>query len=428
VNHVPTIDYGCHPAFAGLVGTDGDMDSTFEVEIERFDSAYADLLASPLDAKEKCRLFDTQLSPLLQEFAARIGQTKGVRQQLLSHLEAAVKIARASLRDDLLLEASMPALRNSDISNLEPLQASLLSQFRQDGFCKFPPDRGLAESITRNFWLERAFLRKRAAARPGRHAAISLHLFSPGAIALRKVLEAQGLFEIASAYMGKAMELLYFSLEFAHPNQDWYKNCYDDVGLPTSKTAYMHFDADSNVLKAMCYLVDVGPENGPFGYVRGSHLWARSHVASAVQKGFDSASADIFPLESDRLDYKSGYYRPRFKLRDFRQDVFALPASLRGSTHFGDDILDSAALSEDLLRQEEVFQEPAGTVILFDGSHGIHRGSLVRKGERWVVQVGLRVKSEERASPKRWPIVRKLSYLKYRMRLASWIATGRCSE
>jgi hypothetical protein len=66
-----------------------------------------------------------------------------------------------------------------------------------------------------------------------------------------------------------------------------------------------------------------------------------------------------------------------------------LPASLRGSTHFGDDVLDSSELSQKLLATERTFVGSAGTLILFDGSAGIHRGALVHRGERWALQIGL---------------------------------------
>ena len=68
-----------------------------------------------------------------------------------------------------------------------------------------------------------------------------------------------------------------------------------------------------------------------------------------------------------------------------------LPKDLRGSTHFGDDLIDGSPSSDSLLRQEEVFVGDAGTLVVFDGSKGIHRGSLVDQGERWAIQIGMRV-------------------------------------
>jgi hypothetical protein len=190
--------------------------------------------------------------------------------------------------------------------------------------------------------------------------------------------------------MGYRMEFLYAALDFSHPDQDWYKDCYAASGISTTRTAYMHFDADHDVMKAMLYLREVGPENGPFKYVRGSHLWKRSTLVGALQSGFDRAQTNVFEMEDDRLDYKLGYYRPRFKLPDHRADMLTLPALVRGSTHFGDDILDGSKVSDDLLQLEQAIVGPAGTMVIFDGSRGIHRGSQVSGGERWAVQIGMR--------------------------------------
>jgi hypothetical protein len=64
---------------------------------------------------------------------------------------------------------------------------------------------------------------------------------------------------------------------------------------------------------------------------------------------------------------------------------------LRGSTHFGDDLLDGSYLSDALLEREHAFTGPAGTVVMFDGSQGIHRGGQVGKGgARWAVQIAFR--------------------------------------
>src|SRR5262249_48752064 len=158
-------------------------------------------------------------------------------------------------------------------------------------------------------------------------------------------VEQSGILDIASAYLGKPMRFYYAALDYAHRGQSWYKDCYSDKGLPTSRTVYMHFDADADVVKAMLYLVDVGREDGPFCYVRGSHNCQPSSFISALQNGFDVASTDSFQMERDQLDYKLGYYRPRFKLREQRQNTLLLPPLLRGTTHFGDDILDDTEVS-----------------------------------------------------------------------------------
>jgi hypothetical protein len=174
----------------------------------------------------------------------------------------------------------------------------------------------------------------------------------------------------------------------------------------------MHFDADRDMLKIILYLVDVGPGDGPFGYVKGSHDWRRSPLTTAMQKGFDQCSGDFF--ESTGGDFKLGYYRPRFMLADSRRDLLSLPSRLRGSTHFGDDVLNGSSVSRELLAHEKSYTAPAGTMILFDGSQGVHRGAQVRSGSRWVVNIGLLVRRDaEKALSPAQRFRGRLAYIKH---------------
>jgi hypothetical protein len=212
-------------------------------------------------------------------------------------------------------------------------------------------------------------------------------------------VERLGILDVASAYMNRPMRLGYVSMEMGHPGQVWYRDCYKDVGIATAKTAYMHFDADRGMLKGMMYLKDVAPQNGPFSYIPGSHRWQRPAFASAVQSGFDRAQAEFAQVDDGGLDYVGGYYRPRFADQAGRKAMLSLPRALRGSTHFGDDILDGSELSDELLKQEHVFMAPAGMMLLFDGSQGVHRGSMVREGERWALQLGFYPRDGAEAEP-----------------------------
>jgi hypothetical protein len=180
----------------------------------------------------------------------------------------------------------------------------------------------------------------------------------------------------------------------------------------------MHFDADHNVLKILLYLHDVGREGGPFSYISGSHRWRRSLFTLAMYRGFDSEQAEIVELEPDGSDYKLGYYRPRFMLPQYRGGLMKLPTILRGSTHFGDDVLDESEESLQLLRDETTMLAGAGAIVLFDGSAGIHRGSTVRRGERWAVQIGLMAVGTDHEIKTRHsrPVVGRARYYLHRLK------------
>lgn len=412
MTQVPSIDYEQHPAYASLRARVPPPDKALDSMVEEIDRRYMHLardLARTLHARQVA--YRQELAPRFDELARAVIRQPGVRPELAAYAEKAIGLARGYLHDALEAEE-----RSAELAVGGGSASRALQDLRDNGYSRLARVPDLAHGVWRQTWWERSVLRSRAQRSPGRHCVEALHPHSPAVELIRRYLRNSGALAAASSYLGKPMEFLYAALDHAHPRQNWYANCYQDAGIPTSRTAYMHFDADHDMMKAMLYLQDVGPGNGPFGYVRGSHAWRRSPVQCALQKGFDQAQAGLFDLEADGLDFKLGYYRPRFKLLEYRADQLALPASLRGSTHFGDDVQDDSELSRFLLNREELFTGPAGCVVLFDGSRGIHRGALATAGVRWAVQIGLRVRKNGAAgdSSVRRSLRDRLSYHKHR--------------
>lgn len=407
----PVIHYDTHPGFAALGLKAREPNLEADRIVAEIDAELESISSSGMDVQGRNAEFDRVVAPRIAALTKLVEKDLDADSPMPAFWRDAMEIARRSLRADVISQRAV-TMRNSDAASLPIARANLLGEFRRDGFAVLPSSSKLARRIWRQTVLERFILRRKARREPQNHAAIPLHPSSPGGATLIRALEEQGLLEITSAYMGRPMEFLYASLDFAHSGQGWYKNCYADVGLPTSKTAYMHVDADHDILKAMFYLTDCSAENGPFGFLKGSHLWKRSPTVVAVQKGFDQAQATRFELQPDELDFKSGYYRPRFRERSYRMGTLSLPPLLRGSTHFGDDVLDDSDLSKALLGSEVSFTCQAGTFVLFDGSQGIHRGAMVRAGERWAIQIGFRARRSGESKPSVSALRGRLSYMK----------------
>ena len=408
VGTVPFLDFESHPAFSRS-SSELPKDREAEQVLAEIEAACDDIAHRPgLEAEDFRAEFDDSIQPKFYRLADLAAGHPAMSLRFRVYVRRSIGQAIAFLFDYLQSAQKTP---DSRMSQLSGTAAAHLESLRRDGFCRFDLGPALATRVRRSTWWERRVLRRRALSAPGRHCAIALDDYSSGSLAIQNALERHGILDIASAYLRRRMQFLYAALDHAHDKQNWYRDCYGDAGLPTSRTAYMHFDADSDVLKAMLYLNDVGPENGAFRYVRGSHLWNRSPVRCALEKGFDVQQTRTFEMEEDHLDYKLGYYRPRYKLPEYRRGLLLLPKILRGSTHFGDDILDGTPLSETLLRQEEVFVGRAGTFVLFDGSRGIHRGSQAERGERWAVQIALRAASSDAPAPRlRVSVRRRLQY------------------
>ncbi len=64
----------------------------------------------------------------------------------------------------------------------------------------------------------------------------------------------------------------------------------------------------------------------------------------------------------------------------------ALPRTLRRKAKFGDDLVPEDARGKWLLDRERVVRSKEGDVFVFDVK-GVHRGGLVRNGERRIIQV-----------------------------------------
>ena len=408
LNSVPEIEYEAHPAFAGLTCASDPVNAQAEVLVAEIDAAYH----TALEAEDPENTFDSRVMP---HIAALTGLARDASPSPFTtpFLARALDLARDTMRDNLAARGH--TLSNSAADALPGELREGLDAFRRDGFWETSM-QGLARRVWRGTWIERATLRDRAMRDPSRLTALALHFASPAVTAIRKAVREADLEALISAYLGRPVALHYASLEYAHAGQTWFKGCYAAKGFGDSKTVYMHLDADAATIKALFYLHDVSEKDGPFSFVRGSHRWSRSPFRVAIQKGFDQASTTTFPMTPNGLDYQQGYYRPRFQNADYKTGMMALPRALRGSTHFGDDVLDGSELSDALLRDEHTFIAPADTMVLFDGSQGIHRGSLTAAGgERWALQLAFKACDEAAPAGKSGMTTLRghLSYLKH---------------
>lgn len=395
---LPQIRYDQHPAFSGF-NVKCTLDDTIVFRlIDSLDNAYLSLLkAGGTNSEHVSTEFAEKLGPQFAELERYVLSAE-MRDELRWTTKQAIDRARQFLIDQVIFDRRRAA-KPTNPRELPPSLTEFIAGLQTNGYYQCPVTADLATAVWRHTWWERSILRKRAEANPERHCAIPLDACSPAAGSIQRALQSKGIVSAVSHYMGCEMEWLYAALDFSHDRQNWYKGCYADSALPTAKTVYMHFDADPDIVKAMLYLSNVDAASGPFRYVRGSHRWRRSPFLFALHKGFDMEQTKSFPMEVDGLDYKLGYYRPRFFLKDHRRDLLTLPSAFRGTTHFGDDIVDESDLSRRLLSCEETFLGPPGTLIVFNGSAGIHRGSQVERGERWAVQIAMRAVSSRRQPP-----------------------------
>jgi hypothetical protein len=131
------------------------------------------------------------------------------------------------------------------------------------------------------------------------------------------------------------------------------------------KAAYFHRDASGGDLKAIFYMSDVYDQNGPFTYSIGSHNISISRFDDYTCETNDSSGFSSTSISS----------RIKFSM---------LPSWLRQKGSFGNDLIDNSFLSKSIIDSAWSITSGKGSIVLFD-TKGIHRGGMVREGERYVL-------------------------------------------
>lgn len=183
--------------------------------------------------------------------------------------------------------------------------------------------------------------------------------------AVEIALSEAGILLSVRNYLGCRAELRSISLQINDEHDRFWRATFEERGVPIPPTAFFHIDNTYGVVKALFYMSEVGEANGPFSYVPGTHRidvgWLEALTLRAVDIWID-----VYPQE--------------------RHLFAALPQAFRRKAKFGDDLPPGDARGKWLLDHERVMTSKDGDVFVFDVK-GVHRGGMVRNGERRVIQV-----------------------------------------
>lgn len=388
------IDYSRHPAFQSHAIQTHYDDSKIASLVKKIDSKM-EVISSQ---------YHSSLSELRSIFKAKILRLVDELDQLVApHIPTDLSKAHwarsiKQIREELFAEVRQ---RNRtlayDISKIKMNRTAnsegWIKSLQRDGIIIVPPTDDV-EPVVRAGLSFRQQLEVEHKKNPHGRVAYAIPPAEPIWKLFADYLENNGLFVVASAYMRCPIDLLYLSIELSNEDQTWYKNCYQDAGIPTSKTAYYHYDYDIKLIKAMIYLNDVTKENGAFSYVKGSNTWSRSIFLTWLYRIMDMQAHEVFGYDNN------AYYRCRFSDPKLRPHLMALPALFRGTSHFGDDLQDGDPLLNDILQQQVIAEGKAGSFVLFDGGRGLHRGGLVNSGERLAIQIAFGVTDDRTLTEK----------------------------
>jgi hypothetical protein len=383
-----SVDYLGHPAFASLPGPQASAEQE-----ERIGSLFlevdqvCDLVvhhSAPVSARIIEAMATRVLSPLFDELAAAAAGATPDSSSLKPALPDVFRKTFESLVRHLHFknEAKTAAKRIVD----EPLGRRVASDLRTHGLSLHSMPAANCEALWSLTASARQTCAEARASNP--HGVCGTELPRSGGCweLITETLASAGFIDALALCYGYQMAPAYFTIVHSYPGETWYKGCYADADLPTGRCTYMHYDHADDMPKAIVYVGDVGPDNGPFSVVPGSNSWHPSYSQGLFFKFLDRLGEEIVRRKASY----DPYHRPQFKDREFRTEFVKLPRTLQGSSHFGDDVVDGTPLADFLIAREFRVTSDVANCMLFSGHSTVHRGGLVESGERWAFQIGFR--------------------------------------
>jgi len=179
-----------------------------------------------------------------------------------------------------------------------------------------------------------------------------------------RAMQDCGALDVTAAYFGASgAKVRSAGLLLNRPDQDWVTRLYRDLEMDSPPTVGFHIDSNGKCfVKAVLYLNDVGPDQGPFGMAPGSHRWDEGGEDRIFRRAFDKSELPVRSAKKRRM-------------------FLSLPPQMQVKAEFGGDMLPDSPEAKALVAGEFVALGPKGQLNLFD-PEAIHRGGNVRSGER----------------------------------------------
>ncbi len=87
---------------------------------------------------------------------------------------------------------------------------------------------------------------------------------------VENIFKRYGIMEAASAYLGRPAGVKHVNAQINDQDLAFWKRVFPDTQLQDPWGSYLHIDATYGMLKCAIYVHDIGPDGGPFCYIRGS--------------------------------------------------------------------------------------------------------------------------------------------------------------
>jgi hypothetical protein len=343
---LPEIDYDAHPAYGGMLPkpTLRERIAALNVFVRTF--AFVSIR----------RIVDYDNMPLLTKEAGFSGLNFATA---LRYIAMYARI-RTSRMIGTLTGARRPAT---------PANPALLNQIKSDGIVCLTLSSGEIEQVRAVTNPGFAKLDERRAGIPLDKRKFDDNVYwctrssDPQAFAtVEQIFNRYGIIEAASAYLGRPVGVKHVNAQINDEDYAFWKRTFPDTKLADPWGSYLHIDATYGMLKCAIYVHEIGPDGGPFCYVRGSQ----------------NAEIGWFEGMIRRTNDFSGFSGRK---PESRKKFMALPRFLRKKADFGGDVPDNSVDEQRLREGHFSATSNYGNCVLFDGN-GMHRGGMVNKGER----------------------------------------------
>jgi hypothetical protein len=343
---LPAIDYDAHPAYGGFLPKPTLRERVRSLNVFLRTFAFITLR----------RIVDYENMPLLTKEAGFKGLNFSTALRFIS-MYATIRVSR--------LLRSLTGQRRAAV----PANPALLNKLKADGIVclSLKPDE--IDAIRAATLPAFAKLDERRANIPLEKRKFDDNVYwctrsaDPQAFAaVENAFSRYDIVQAASAYLGRPVGVKHVNAQINDPQFAFWKRQFPDTKLADPWGSYLHIDATYGMLKCAIYVHDIGPDGGPFCYVRGSQNAKVGWFDGMVRRTNDFCGNSGRKVEARKM-------------------FMALPAFLRKKAEFGADILDDSAEAERLREGHFSATSNFGNCILFDGN-GIHRGGMVNQGER----------------------------------------------
>lgn len=335
------IDYASHPAYAHFVDGRGIS------ERARALVTYARRLA-PLIVK---RTIFYEMIP----GQYRYGKTLGSRLRFVGHaVRNALRLGHGERRKGAAPDTQCAQALDRDgvaVMVMPSDRRDMLFALAQPYFDALATRRGAGAD-------RREFDESRSTLDRGRAPELFAHI--------ERVFEESGLSQAADAYLGRKARVIDINPQINDTTDSFWRDIFEDQALSDiPKAAYCHRDASGGDIKVILYCSEVGDENGPFSYAVGSNNMIISKVDNFLCEANDHNGLSLTSVEA-------------------RRTFAALPHRLRQKGAFGNDLIDGTPAASEIVDSLWEITAPAGAFVAFD-TKGIHRGGMLRQGERRVL-------------------------------------------